>query len=330
MRHLLILITIVTLSRSENVGAAGMDGFYNAHNDDLIEFNGDSWNDHDGHEEEDTTTPVPIDEFLDLNVTSIPDSNVIYTCGGTAEGQLSFCQFPFTTLAGNEYTNKCADQVEDNPDVSVDRPWCFVSATEWGFCDCTPSLDFTYLVAIEPVNKTKGDIVVQVSIDYPGTVWCYLEGMKSNNKVQLAHIQNGTVYGGSTTISAAMILQSMVATVSFTAPINSMQTNPVLACSANCTGMTIQPDPVRIVLGSRPEEDDDEEDPEQESTKPRLLTRTSGALVYSIFMLMILGFIVGARYALGIRERLMYTILNEHEGHHTSFGHAVPLRITTK
>ena len=330
MRSVTIFAAIFSVGRSEDVGAAGMDGFYNGQNDELIEFSGDSWNDHDGHDDETSTTLVPMEEFLDLNGTSIPNSNVIYTCGGTAEGQqLSYCQFPFTTLAGNEYTNKCADQAEDNPDVSVDRPWCFVSATDWGFCDCTPSIDFTYLVAMDSVNKTIGNIVVQVSLDYPGTVWCYLEPTGSKTNVQLAHIQNGTVTGGSTTISAAMILQSMVATLSFNASIHSMQTNPVLACSANCTGMVLQPDPMKIVLGSRPE-DDEEEDPDPESTKPRLLTHTSGALVYSILILMLLGFIVGARYALNMRERLMYAILSESDGQDASVQYGLPLRITTK
>ena len=314
---------------SETIGAAGMDGFYNAQNDELIEYNGHEWNDHDGHDEEDTTTPVPIEQLLDSKAVLEPQGTVIYTCGGTAKGDLSYCQFPFTTLAGNEYTNKCADQVEDNPDVSVDRPWCFVSATDWGFCDCTGNLDFTHLVTPDPSDPTKGHIVVQVNIDYPGTIWCYLEGVDSKAQVGLAQITNGTVAGGSTVISAAMIMQSMVASISFSASVHTMQANPVLACSANCTGLMTQPETVKMALGTRPDEIDQEE-PETDPNRPRLITRTSGALVYSIVILMVLGSIIGARYALEIRERMMFSMLANDATDNGSVQYGQPLRIITK
>ena len=330
-RPLCLLIPFISVKHtvSESIGAAGMDGFYNAQNDDLIENNAHHWNDHDGHEDEETTTPVPIEELLDPKAIIEPQGTVIYTCGGTARDDLPFCQFPFSTLAGNEYTDKCADQVEDNPDVSVDRPWCFVSATDWGFCDCTASLDFSHLVSPDPADSTKGNIAVQVTIDYPATTWCYLEGVDAKAQVGLAHLMNGTVVGGSTVISAAMIRQAMVASISFTASLHTMQANPVLACSANCTGVMTNPETVKMVLGTRPDETDNE-DPEPDSTRPRLLTRTSGALVYSIVILMLLGSIIGARYALGIREKMMFSILNEVSVEGSTVHYGLPLQVITK
>jgi hypothetical protein len=328
MRRSFLLFILTEGKPSERVGAPGMDGFYSDSNDELLEYTGDSWNDHDGHEGEEITTRVPIDESIDENAQSIP-TNAIYTCGGTAQGELSFCQFPFTTLAGNEYTNKCADQAEDNPDVSVDRPWCFVSATDWGFCDCSATLDFTHLVAPDTSNKTKADIVVQVTIDYPATIWCYLEGVDAKTSIGLAEVTNGTVAGATTTISAEMILQSIVATVLFPASVHVMQAKPILVCSANCPGLMTQPEPVKIALGTRPDEEETDRT-EPDLSKPHLITRTSGSLVYSIVILMLLGSIIGARYALDIREKMMFSILNEVSMDRSQVQYGVPLQVITK
>ena len=338
---LLLIANLSSLARTDSVGAPSMDGYYNVNNDELIETHGESWNDMDGQSEDNeifsNSSESQQDEVVPIESVSIPNENVIFTCGGTAEGNLAYCQFPFTTLAGNEYTNKCADQVEDNPDVYVDRPWCFVSATDWGFCDCEASIDFTHLVTTNSVDKNKTDVVVQVSMDYPGTIWCYLEAGRQNdddaskNNKPLSAIENGTVVGASTTISAPMIIQSMVATISFSVQSHSVHLTPVLACSANCTGLMIQPLPVRVTLGTNPADKDDEgEDDVVESTRPHLITRTSGALVYSIVMLMLLGSILGARYALNIREKLMFVALNQDDLEQSAVQYGLPLQVVTK
>ena len=67
-----------------------------------------------------------------------------------------------------------------------------------------------------------------------------------------------------------------------------------------------------------------------ESTRPRLITRTSRALVYSIVMLMLLGSILGARYAMSIREKLMFVALNQDDLEQSAVQYGVPLQVVTK
>ena len=258
-------------------------------------------------EETAVETRYELDDF-GTGTTAPPPATLIYTCGGTAE-KLGFCQFPFATLAGNEYTHTCADKVEDNPDYTVDRPWCFTSASEWGFCDCDAFFDLTYVTLPNAHDATLRDIQIQVTLDYPGTIWCALSANKTHIP-SLADIQQNakpTEFVGATGIMMPeMILRDLVAHVVFSATPAFMKTRPFLSCQAHVPGLLKQPEPIGMVLGSNrvdpggnKQPDDEDEDP------PHLITETSGAMMYSTLIIMLLSGFIGVRYAMDRRDEML-------------------------
>lgn len=261
----------------------------------------DTWSDQVEDNEPTTNSTLPDSSTTVVESTGPPPTTLIYTCEGSA-AKLAYCQFPFSTLAGNEYTNSCADKVEDNPDVSVDRPWCFVSATKWGFCDCQANLDFNYIA-------THHEIRVQANLDYPGTVWCALMAEK-DTLPSLAMVVNGTepgrYQGGWGEISAGMIMASIDAQIVFSANFTNVTKN-FIACQANVPGIAIQPTSVGTLLGSQTPDDPEPETPEH--PPPQLITRTNGATIYSIIIMIVLGSFIGVRYALDQRRLIMFSLL---------------------
>jgi hypothetical protein len=263
-----------------------------------------------------------LDDFSSMTGANVT-GRLIYTCGGTSK-ELSYCQFPFTTLAGNTYTTSCADQVEDNPDISTDRPWCFVSATEWGFCDCESNFDFTYITF--PHNSTAREIAIQATIDYPSRIWCNLQ---SANDTSL--VGTGGPHGGSANMTNVMIWRSMAAQINFIVPIEYMRSHTKIVCQAQSDGLLKQPDPVSVLLGSntRKPTDDDEDDDEDAKDGLRLITRTNGATVYSVVIVMIVVTAIGVRLALDARKKLMFTLINDEEDNNYA-NHGHPLKVMTK
>ena len=292
---------------------------YNSTNHDLIESTGgDAWNDGMETDAPDSSSGGSdinpndvhgsLDDFSD-GTTAAPPATLIYTCGGTAN-QLGFCQFPFTTLAGNEYTHSCADKVEDNPDYTVDRPWCFTAASEWGFCDCSATFDMTYVTAQNLRNSSLRDIQVQVSLDYPGTIWCSLTVNETRlpTLTQVMNAGNTVTYaGGAAAMSDDMVLRSMDAHVLFSATPDFMKAHPYLACQASVPGLLTQPDAIGMMLGSNTVKPPSPGDPNDDGSNagPVLLTETSGAAIYSLIIAMILGSFIGVKVALEKRAALL-------------------------
>lgn len=287
---------------------------YNDTSNDIIQDgNGDAWS--EGMDDaieggtEDSTEGLSqdgeqVDDFSD-SPNGVPET-LIYVCGGTAE-PLGFCQFPFTTLAGNSYTHSCADKVEDNPDYAVDRPWCFTTATEWGFCDCTTQIWLSYVSLQNGQNSTMRDIQVQVDMEYPGTIWCSLAATP-NDLPSLHTIVNNTeanrYAGGFSILRRDMILRSVKAQIVFTTTPAYMKSHPYLACQARVPGILTPPEPSILKLGANTATPiDDNTDTEVEP--PKILTETSGALMYSVVIFMILGGFIGYRYAMDKRAELL-------------------------
>ena len=260
--------------------------------------NGDSWTDGvDGNEGDGEVGGTATTEKPKLASLDPPDT-LIYVCEGTADYPLAYCEFPFSTLAGNEYTNSCADLVEDNPDVSVDRPWCFVSATDWGFCDCQAQLSFH---AITVTTGSKVQLTVQATLDHPGTVWCSLTA-----PVDPLPALNSTYVGASGQVTDVMILSSISATFSFTVDVAVTKTKNYLACQALVPGIAIQPKSVGYILGSTPTDAPTTE----EETSIKLITVTNGATIYSLMILVVLGSFIGTRYALDLRKLMLLEVSN--------------------
>ena len=233
-----------------------------------------------------------------------PPTTLIFVCEGTAQ-TLSFCQFPFTTLAGNEYTRSCADKVEDNPDYSVDRPWCFTSATEWGFCDCNAFFDFTYVISHNAQLSSKRDITVQIKMTYPGTAWCSLWS-DDTYLPPMSAIEQGQVSGAVVNITRDMIVQDINGQVDFSVPLEQVKTHPHLTCQASIPGLPTNPNPVSTTLGTKKDMLEDPSDSSDTSQdKPRLVTRTSGALMYSTLILMTLAGFFFYRYAMDRRIHIL-------------------------
>jgi hypothetical protein len=249
----------------------------------------------------------------DSNASFTSPKTLIYVCEGTAR-PISFCQFPFTTLAGNEYTSSCADKVEDNPDYSVDRPWCFTSATEWGFCDCQAFFDYTYVVSHNPTNNSLRDLTAQIKISYPGTVWCAL-WTNSSFSPPLSDVTSGAIVGGSIEITRDMLLQDIDGQVDFSASLDQMKSPLYLSCQANIPGLPSNPNPVVTLLGTKKDMLDDPSDAADPGPiKPRLVTRTSGALMYSTLICLTLAGFFFYRYAMDRRDHLLkFTRISQEE-----------------
>jgi hypothetical protein len=244
-----------------------------------------------------------VDDFGD-NTTPPPPKTLIYVCGGTAKN-LAYCQFPFSTLAGNYYTSTCADKVEDNPDYSVDRPWCFTSSNEWGFCDCDAFFDFTYFTEHNAENKTLRDIKIQVKLDYPGTVWCSL-WKTPDSLPSLEDIEASRATGGSTSVSEDMIARKIDGQVGFSATPEFMKSHLYLSCQAHVPGLLNQPKPVVTQLGTKKDlVDDPDDDAAAAPPKARLVTQTSGALMYSTLIIMVLASFFFYQYAMDRRAKVM-------------------------
>jgi hypothetical protein len=233
-------------------------------------------------------------------------STLIYTCGGTA-GPLGFCQFPITTLAGNTYTESCADKVEDNPDYTVDRPWCFTSAAQWGFCDCQAAFSFAYVTTGNTKIVNHRDIRIEVSVNYPGTVWCSLSS-DSKTLPSLAQLKNNTssFAGGFTDVTPDLIIANIDAFVTFSVADTFIKSHTHLACQALLPGLQTQPSPIGVKLGaSGSATNGGTESPFPTSSVPFLVTTTSGALMYSVLIAMILAAFIGTRTALDYRNKLL-------------------------
>ena len=250
-----------------------------------------------------TSSEEKVDDFGD-NTTPAPPKTLIYVCGGTAK-DLAYCQFPFSTLAGNYYTSTCADKVEDNPDYSVDRPWCFTSATEWGFCDCEAFFDFSYFTEHNAENKALRDVKIQVKLDYPGTVWCSLWNTQDHFP-PLVDIQSNQVTGASTNVSEDMITRKIDGQLVFSATPEFMKSHLYLSCQAHVPGLLNQPKPVVTQLGTKKDMlDDPDEDAAVAPPKARLVTETSGALMYSTLIIMVLASFLFYQYAMDRRAKVM-------------------------
>lgn len=268
-------------------------------------------------EETEVATRNELDDFA-TGTTEPPPSTLIYTCGGTAE-KLAYCQFPFETLAGNEYTHSCADKVEDNPDYTVDRPWCFTAASEWGFCDCNAFFDLTYVTLPHPGDTTLRNVQIQVTLDYPGSVWCSLSA-NSTHLPTHAEIENKShpndFAGASASIGTEMILRNVVAQIVFSATPAFMKARPYLACQAAVPGLLTQPDPIGLLLGSnRVDPGGDHQPDDEEDAPPRLVTETSGAMMYSTIIIMLLSAFIGVRYAMDRRDQLLrFALLEDRSG----------------
>ena len=304
-------------------GNGDQSGYNESSNDLIPDSTGEAWG--DAVDASQNTTPDPsantgdqygqLDDYTDNNNGNPPPpTTLIYTCGGTAK-QLAYCQFPFATLAGNEYTHSCADKVEDNPDYTVDRPWCFTGASEWGFCDCLATIDFTYVTAPNWHNNTMRDISVQVTIDYPGTLWCALTA-KGDKLPGLNTVANKTeparYMGGVGMMTTDMILRNMQSQISFTSSPEFMKAHPYLTCQATIPGLLIQPEPNTMMLGSNTPKPD--RPPTDEEEPPKILTETGGALMYTTVVTMILGFLLGYRYAMQKRQQIvMFSKLDGNE-----------------
>jgi hypothetical protein len=297
-----------------NDGDEGGSENYNATSNDLIPSTGsDSWQDalDAGSASNDESSDSAVTSYtgggtLAKNESASPPSTLIYTCGGTAD-LLGYCQFPFTTLAGNTYTNSCADKVEDNPDYTVDRPWCFTSASEWGFCDCRAAFSFAYVTTQNALNSTIHDIRIQISVNYPGTVWCSLSSdKKSIPSLSQLNASNSTNFiGSSTYVSPDLIKADLDAIVTFSATTIFIKAHPWLACQASLPGLSNQPSPLGLILGASGSASNGGTDNPSASSVPFLVTTTSGALMYSVLIAMILGGFIGTRTALDQRRKLL-------------------------
>ena len=266
--------------------------------------NGDTWTDSVAGSDDDpepTAAVVAAPKFA----SDDPPATLIYVCGGSSE-ELEYCEFPFTTLAGNEYSHSCADQVEDNPDVFVDRPWCFVSASRWGFCDCKATIGFTYITQSHSGGGVH--LVVQAHTDYPGTIWCSLSDPASALP-KLSDITNSTnpakFAGGAAVLTDHMIYAQMDVQIEFTVNATFAHVNSFLACQAFVPAIATQPEPIGLILGTVT----DFPDSTDEDTKPKLVTSTNGATIYSLIILILLGGFIGTRYALDQRKLLMFELL---------------------
>jgi hypothetical protein len=243
------------------------------------------------------------DDFGEATIPP-PPSTLIYVCSGTAK-PMAYCQFPFSTLAGNHYTSTCADKVEDNPDYSVDRPWCFTSASEWGFCDCDAFFDFSYVTDHNFSDKTLRDIKVQIKLDYPGSVWCALSP-DSKSLPSLSGVTSGAVTGAATSVTHDMIARDISGQLQFSATPDFMKAHVFLSCQADVPGLINKPQPVVTQLGTEKDMLDEPDDDEDTAPpKPRLVTKTSGALMYSTLIFMILTAILFYRYAMDRRMQML-------------------------
>jgi len=274
-----------------------------------------------------------LDDFGTSTSTNVT-GKLIYTCGGTGS-DLSYCQFPFSTLAGNTYTDKCADQVEDNPDISTDRPWCFVSATEWGFCDCEANLDFTYITAPVHGDTSSREFEIQVRMDFPATVWCNLQAETDENLRSLESIAGKPGAGGVAAITDAMIWRSMGARIVFNAKVDFMKIHKKIVCQAKSEGLVKQPSFVSMLLGTntkRPDgsSEDGSDDSDDDKAGPVLLTRTNGATVYSVLVFMLITSAIGVGLALEARKKLMFMLVNNMEEDNGNLDTHRPFRVTTK
>ena len=303
----MIYSSVITFTRSTftdiDLGDSSPDQVYNISNNDIIQDgNSDAWSEGMAQAMLDESPSVTSPNTYDYSggSTRAPPATLVYTCGGTAPHP-SYCEFPFTTLAGNSYTQSCADKVEDNPDYTVDRPWCFTSATEWGFCDCSGQIvSLKYVTIPNAHNATLKDIEVQVTMDYPGTVWCSLSA-SADKLPTLASILNNTNIGGVGMVSTDMIVQNVETQIVFSATAAMMKSHPYLACQGHMPGMETQPSPVGLILGSGSSVNngDDSDEP------PLILTYTSGAMMYSVVIIMVLGFFVGYKYAMDSRVQVI-------------------------
>jgi hypothetical protein len=230
--------------------------------------------------------------------SSNPPTTLIYVCEGSSK-PLAYCQFPFTTLAGNEYTSSCADKVEDNPDYSVDRPWCFTSATEWGFCDCEAFFDFSYVTSHNAADSSIRDLTIQVKLSYPGKVWCDLGSDESYVPLPSSLPVDSVVE-----VTRGMILENINGQVEIHATLDRMKSHPYLSCHAAVPGLRTNPKPMITKLGTKKEVLEDPDDDDSPEEKPRLITHTSGALMYSTLIFMTLASFFFYRYAMDRRARL--------------------------
>ena len=253
-----------------------------------------------------TSTESIDSEILEDNnkPEQFPPQHLIFVCEGTAKS-LSYCQFPFSTLAGNDYSSTCADKVEDNPDYSVDRPWCFTSATEWGFCDCQGFLDFSYVSGQYGTDHDIRDFKVQIILSHPGTVWCALS-QSDTSLPSLQDVITQKVPGGSTDVTIAMVRQDVNGQVEFHANLDIVRTHPFLSCQASVPGLPANPGPVVTKLGTKKDMlEDPTDDLDNTPAKPRLITHTSGALMYSTLIVMILAGFFFYRYAMDRRAKML-------------------------
>jgi hypothetical protein len=127
----------------------------------------------------------------------------------------------------------------------------------------------------------------------------------------------------------------MAAHISFMVPIEYAKANPKIVCQAQSDGLLKQPDPVSVLLGTNTnkptddEKDEDDDDEEDTDSGPRLITRTNGATVYSVLILMIIAGAIGVKLALEARKKLMFALIsNEEEQNGTNYGQ--PLQVVTK
>jgi hypothetical protein len=285
--------------------------------DELMDLPGEGGNANQANEEdseedrEEQENSKPEETNVETTPEQLP-SNLIFVCEGTAKA-LSYCQFPFSTLAGNHYTSTCADKVEDNPDYSVDRPWCFTSATQWGFCDCEGFLDFTYVSNQLGNDHNTRAFTVQMKLSHPGTVWCALSQTEAAVPA-LADVTGQKVIGASTDVSIDMIRQEINGQIEFQASLEVVRTHPFLSCQADIRGLPANPKPVVTKLGTKKDMlEDPTDDSDNQLVKPKLVTRTSGALMYSTLIVMILAGFFFYRYAMDRRIKMLSFIRLEQE-----------------
>jgi Ca2+-binding RTX toxin-like protein len=117
---------------------------------------------------------------------------------------------------------------------------------------------------------------------------------------------NSSVTGSSTNVTSELIEAGIDSFVQFSATTpNFIKAHSYLACQAAIPGLANQPQPLVVTLGVSGSASNGVDGYESASSVPFLVTTTSGALMYSVVIGMILGSFIGARTALDYRRKLL-------------------------